>query len=249
MVLVIVFFAVVMMAVVVVVTARRRSCSLGTSASHTFPRPSRVDGKSPYPALDDPILEDQKGYVYPPQLAPRPHPADAASRSVCCRARHARLACPCSVSTLRVFGVRDFRCYAAALLWVPSVSGVLLGNISIPFAFARPSHGGIGTRVWPAAWALGLAISAKLLMWPLLVWTPATRRWRVTIWAVMVGVRRARRVGVIGFDGLTGYPDLLQRLSDIQSERSYSLVGMAAYGRAFGSTVGQGAHSHRWAAG
>ena len=32
---------------------------------------------------------------------------------------------------------------------------------------------------------------------------------------------------VIGFDGLTGYPDLLRRLSDLQSERSYSLVGMA----------------------
>src|SRR5512145_1982835 len=28
-----------------------------------------LDGRSPYPALDDPILEDQKGYVYPPQLA------------------------------------------------------------------------------------------------------------------------------------------------------------------------------------
>ena len=27
-----------------------------------------LDGESPYPALDDPILEDQKGYVYPPQL-------------------------------------------------------------------------------------------------------------------------------------------------------------------------------------
>ena len=33
---------------------------------------------------------------------------------------------------------------------------------------------------------------------------------------------------IIGFDGLTGYPDLLRRLSEIQSERSYSIVGMAA---------------------
>jgi alpha-1,2-mannosyltransferase len=33
---------------------------------------------------------------------------------------------------------------------------------------------------------------------------------------------------VIGFDGLTGYPDLVRRLSDIQAENSYSLVGMAA---------------------
>ena len=27
-----------------------------------------LHGRSPYPALDDPILLDQKGYVYPPQL-------------------------------------------------------------------------------------------------------------------------------------------------------------------------------------
>jgi hypothetical protein len=33
---------------------------------------------------------------------------------------------------------------------------------------------------------------------------------------------------VIGFDGLTGYPDLVRRLSEIQSERSYSLIGMAS---------------------
>ena len=32
----------------------------------------------------------------------------------------------------------------------------------------------------------------------------------------------------IGFDGLGGYLDLLQRLSDIQSENSYSIVGMAS---------------------
>ena len=42
----------------------------------------------------------------------------------------------------------------------------------------------------------------------------------------------------IGFDGLTGYPDLLRRLSDIQSERSYSLVGMAATA-GLGGAVGQ----------
>ena len=29
---------------------------------------SRARRDSPYPALDDPILDEQKGYVYPPQL-------------------------------------------------------------------------------------------------------------------------------------------------------------------------------------
>ncbi len=48
--------------------------------------------RSPYPALDDPILEDQKGYVYPPQLLLAlvpltPLPVDVAA--VARRARHA----------------------------------------------------------------------------------------------------------------------------------------------------------------
>ena len=37
---------------------------------------------------------------------------------------------------------------------------------------------------------------------------------------------------------MTGYPDLLQRLSEIQAERSYSLVGIAATA-GLGDAVGQ----------
>ena len=109
--------------------------------------------------------------------------------------------------TLRMLGIRDVRCYAAALLWVPSVSGVLLGNISIPLAFAAAVAWRYRDGMWRPAWALGLAVSAKFLMWPLLVWTVATRRWRATAWAVVIGVAVTFAAwAVIGFDGLTGLP-------------------------------------------
>jgi hypothetical protein len=76
-------------------------------------------------------------------------------------------------------------------------------------------------------------------MWPLLVWTVAMRRLRATARAAVIGVAVIFGAwAVIGFDGLTGYPDLLQRLSDIQSERSYSIVGMAATA-GLGSTAGK----------
>jgi hypothetical protein len=61
------------------------------------------------------------------------------------------------------------------------------------------------------------------------VWTLATRRLLATVWAVTLGLAVTLAAwAVIGFDGLTGYPDLLERLSEIQSERSYSLVGIAS---------------------
>ena len=131
--------------------------------------------------------------------------------------------------TLRILGIRDVRCYAAALLWMPVASGVLLANVSIPLALALAVTWRYRTRVREPALALGLAVSAKLLLWPMLVWTVATRRVRTTLWAVAVGASVTFVAwAAIGFDGLGGYLDLLQRLSDIQSQNSYSIVGMAS---------------------
>jgi alpha-1,2-mannosyltransferase len=131
------------------------------------------------------------------------------------------------------------RCYAATLLWVPAISGVLLGNVSIPLAFALAVVWRYRDAVWPSAIALGLSVSAKLLFWPMLVWMVATRRLRAAVLAVAIGVAVGLASwAVIGFAGLAEYPDLLRRLSDIQSERSYSFVGIAE-NLGLGGVVGQ----------
>ena len=186
-----------------------------------------LDGKSPYPALDDPILLDQKGYVYPPQLLfavlPLTPLPDAVAGTLVAAVLIALV-----VATLRILDVTDLRCYGAAFLWMPVTSGLLLANISIPLAFAAAVVWKYRDAVWPPAVALGLTISAKLLFWPLLVWTLVTGRWRATAWAIVVGIAVTLSAwAAIGFDGLTGYPDLLRRLSEIQSENSYSFVGIA----------------------
>jgi hypothetical protein len=204
-----------------------------------------LDGVTPYPALDDPILDDQKGYVYPPQLlfallplTPLPVPLAAA---LVAAGMIALL-----LATLRVLGIRDIRCYAAALLWVPAISGVLLSNISIPLAFALAVLWRYRDAVWPPAISLGLSVSAKLLLWPMFVWMLATRRLRAAGLSVALGLAVTLAAwAVIGFAGFAEYPDLLRRLSDIQSERSYSFVGIAdniglggAVGQVFGVVVG-----------
>jgi len=187
-----------------------------------------LDGRSPYPQLDDPILEDQKGYVYPPQLLLvllplAPLPVEVAAFLVTVGLLALLLL------TLHILEIRDVRCYAAALLWVPSISGVLLGNISIPLAFALAVLWRYRNATWPPAIALGLAVSAKLLLWPMFVWMLAMRRLRTTMWAVLIGLGAMFGAwAAIGFDGLEGYPDLLRRLSDLQAERSYSIVGMTS---------------------
>jgi hypothetical protein len=187
-----------------------------------------LDGRSPYPALDDPILEEQKGYVYPPQLLFVLVPLTAVPTAVAAALVAVGMVA-LLLATLWVLEVRDVRCYAAALLWVPAISGVLLSNISIPLAFALAVAWRSRDRVWPPGVAVGLSVSAKLLSWPMVVWMIATRRVRAAVVSLLVGAAVTLVAwAAIGFDGLTGYPDLLRRLSEIQSERSYSFVGMAS---------------------
>jgi alpha-1,2-mannosyltransferase len=189
---------------------------------------SVLDGDSPYPAVDDPILEEQKGYVYPPQLVlalvpltflPVPLVAFLVALGMLALVG----------ATLYVLEIRDARCYAAALVWVPAISGVLLGNVSIPLAFALAIVWRCRDSVRPPAIALGLAVSAKLLLWPVFVWVLAMRRLRTAALALAIGVVvTVVAWAAIGFAGLAEYPDLLRRLSELQSERSYSIVGMAS---------------------
>jgi hypothetical protein len=187
-----------------------------------------LDGNSPYPALDDPILEEQKGYVYPPQLLYVLIPLTVLPTPVAATLVALGMLALLG-ATLWVLGVRDVRCYAATLLWVPAISGVLLANISIPLAFALAVAWRYRDRVWPPGIAVGLSVSAKLLSWPIVVWMLATRRVKAAVASLAIGaVVTLAAWAVIGFDGLRGYPDLLRRLSEIQSERSYSFVGMAS---------------------
>ena len=64
-----VFFAVLWTSAFIVFSAGCGAVRLGCAIRLLSGRRGVLAGDSPYPALDDPILEDQKGYVYPPQLA------------------------------------------------------------------------------------------------------------------------------------------------------------------------------------
>ena len=233
-----VFFAVAMVLVLVVYGAAIGQLSWDVRFAYLPAAENVLHGRSPYPALDDPILEDQKGYVYPPQLVLAVLPLTALPVAVASVLVAIGMLTLLGL-TLWVVGLRDVRCYAAAFLWVPSVSAVLLGNLSIPFAFALAVAWRYRERVWPPAWALGLSIAAKFLLWPVLVWMLVTRRIRTTVWAIAIGLSSTLVAwAAIGFAGLTGYPDLLRRLSEIQSARSYSIVGMSATA-GLGGTAGR----------
>jgi alpha-1,2-mannosyltransferase len=176
----------------------------------------------------DRALGKISAYVYPPQLAVAlvpltPLSADAATM----------LALVASLAglmgALAVLGVRDPRCYAAVLVWAPTIGALTVINLTPFLAFALALAWRLQATVWPLAVALGVAASAKLFLWPLLVWAVATRRFRAALLATVVGVGVTFGAwAVIGFQGLSGYPALLQKLGEKHAENSYSIVGMAA---------------------
>ena len=153
--LVLVVFAVAIMLTVVALSAAKGLLAWDVRFAYLRRSEDVLHGDSPYPGLHDPILEDQKGYVYPPQLLLALVPFAALPKGVVAVIVAVGLLALLGL-TLRLLGIRDIRCYAAAFLWVPSISGVLLGNVSIPIAFAAAVTWRYRDRVWPPAWALGL---------------------------------------------------------------------------------------------
>jgi hypothetical protein len=199
---------------------------------------SVLEGKSPYPSVDDPILVEDKGYVYPPQLAfafvpLTPLPVDVAAGIAIIMSLTAVLA------ALAVVGVRDVRCYAAVLVWAPAWNAIENANVSAALTLAVALVWRFRATVWPLAAALGLAVSTKLFLWPLIVWAVATRRLRAAWLALALGTAITFAAwAAIDFKSLTAYPALVSRISEIQAERSYSIPGMAA-ALGFDPVVGQ----------
>jgi Glycosyltransferase family 87 len=182
------------------------------------------EGRSPYPAPRMEEVEVGNPALYPPLLmfvaAPftfLPWPVGLALWTLFLGAAIA--------TTLAVLGVRDLRCYVVALLSLPVMSGLVFGNgtlLLVPLV-------ALAWR-WRERWprvgiVVGLAIAAKLFLWPLLVWLLATRRYRALAAAVgATAVCLLGPWGAIGFSGLSAYPDLLQVAEDVYATHSFSVA-------------------------
>ena len=182
-------------------------------------------GESPYPPVDGPALASQTAYVYPPLLAyaliPFTFVSETAAVVVAVIGVAALL-----VATLAVLGVRDVRCYAAMFLWAPTVNELHTASASVLVAFAAALAWRYRTTMLPLGVTLGLGIATKLILWPLLAWTVATRRLRAAGVAAIVGGGVTLVLwSLIEFDGFERYPQMLRRLAELEAEESYSLLG------------------------
>jgi len=140
------------------------------------------------------------------------------------------------VATLRILGVRDWRCYGACLVALPTVSAIGIGTLSPFLALAVACAWRWRDRRVVVAGALAAVVVTKLFLWPLFVWLLATRRIRTAFWggAAVAGTALAAWA-VIGFAGFSSYPRHLGGIASVEQYKSYSTVALV---HAFGLSGG-----------
>jgi len=193
-------------------------------------------GESPYPPPHPSALRNEQQFVYPPIAAVMAAPL-AVFPFIVSAILFAVIELFATVLTLRVLGVRDWRCYGLALLWLPVIENILIGSISSLLALGLAFAWRYRDRRWAAPLVVAAVITAKVFLWPVLVWLVATRRVAGATRAVIVAIIAVFGAwAVIGFAGLGSYPRLLDVLSRLEQWKSYSAV---AFGVVLGLSAGE----------
>jgi hypothetical protein len=195
-----------------------------------------LSGESPYPAPRASALRNEQQFVYPPLAALIGVPF-AALPFVVGATLYAILLVGATALTLRILGVRDWRCYGVALLWLPVIEAITIGTVSIPLALGLAVAWRYRDRRWTPVLAVAALIAAKVFLWPLLFWLVATRRGLAAVQALALAVAAVLcSWALIAFAGFTTYPRLLDTLARLLQWKSYSSM---ALGLALGLTRGE----------
>ena len=131
------------------------------------------------------------------------------------------------VGGLRLLGVRDWRCYGAALLCWPSVQAVRLGALEPWLLLGLAALWRWRDRP-PVAGVVGAVVAAaKLFLWPVGVWLLATRRFRAVVIGIVAAVLGTLAGwAVIGFAGMSEYPTMLGNVSTLERGDGISLTAV-----------------------
>jgi alpha-1,2-mannosyltransferase len=186
-------------------------------------------GHSPYPPATVAALTPRTAFLYPPLTAYLAAPFTALP-TFAAEALASLLAIGCVVGILMLLGVRDWRCYMVAFLFVPTYSAIQTANVMLLLALGLALLWRYRDRRALAALLVGALIAVKLILWPLLIWLVVTRRSRAAAGGVIAG---AAVVFVpwagIGFAGLGGYAHLLRAVSLVQGRDGFSIAALLTH--------------------
>jgi len=187
-----------------------------------------LHGQSPYAPLARIHSVASAGFVYPAPAAWAMAPFGLLGfRSAA--VLFVLLTTAAALLALRLLGVRDLRCYGAALLLMPVSTAVTTGTVSTLLLLAAALVWRFRDRTVAPAAALAGALLLKPLLWPLAVWLAATRRWRAA--ALAAGSAAAGTLlgyELLHLDPLTSYARLVRAATVAEGADSYSVYALLA---------------------
>jgi hypothetical protein len=216
------------LAVLIYASARKSSLAIDFARAYLPAAHKVVHGHSPYAPITSKALALGSEFVYPPLTAWLVAPFIAVPVGVA-EALAVVVAIAAVAATLLLLGIRDWRCFMIALLWVPTFAAVQTGNVALPVTVGVAAIWRFRDRRILPGVLVGLLIALKLYLWPLAVWLLVTRRTRGAALAAVTGVALlAVSWAPIHFTGLRGYPHLLSSVSKLERGNSYSVAALLA---------------------
>jgi hypothetical protein len=204
------------------------SVYVGFDFRGTLWEPARalLDGLPLYPEPTRAAVEVGNPAVYPPFALLMTTPLAFLSASAASWVWFGLLAAVV-LASIWIVGVRDWRCLVLVLTSPVVLQGLYWGNLTVALLLPLALAWRYRERATIAGVAVGSAVAAKLIAWPLVVWLLVTRRYRAACWAAASAVVLV--VGswaAVGFEGMRDYPALLRETQDVYAIRSDSIAGV-----------------------
>ena len=161
------------------------SWPIGFDFRGTLWAPARafLDGNPIYPEPTRDAVALGNPTVYPPLVILLRDAVRAAPRRLAVVAL-VRPPCRVCVASMRILGVRDWRCLVLAVTTPVVVPRALYGERHVLLLVPLALGVALRDRAAIAGVSVGLAIAAKLFVAPLVVWLLLTRRFRAAAWAL-----------------------------------------------------------------
>jgi hypothetical protein len=126
------------------------------------------------------------------------------------------------MAALWLLDIRDWRVYGVVVASPAILTGITIGTISPLLLLLGACAWRWRHRKIVVAIAVGAAVTAKLFLWPLLLWLWFTHRRQSAILAAVLGVAASLVAWAwIGFAGLSTYPSVLRSVR-LEGDRGYS---------------------------
>jgi hypothetical protein len=188
-----------------------------------------LHGASPYSGVSSHAVKEGIAFLYPPLGAYLFAPFTVLPTVVAGTLATVLVAATIPL-TLLVLEIRDWRCYAVAFIWIPTIAAIQSANVTLPMVLGLALVWRYRNKAWVVALVGGFIVALKLFFWPLLVWLVATRRYRTAAWTAAASLAFVFVPWAgIGFAGLGDYIHLLRVVAHQEGADSYSLAALVHY--------------------